>query len=138
MEWGSVGSATKEVLDSKRHSEYIDKYIKVLSEKDIKSAAPVDGDEFSELDVEALEKVWTSYGGMTPAQLSRYCHLFPEWVRHEEKIKKMKGSYPEDFDDFFEDPDVQLSVNIFDQNEEILEVSKEAFEEDKKLGSVFS
>jgi len=135
MEYGSIGTTTKEILDNKVRSEYIDRYIKVLSARDIRSEAPVDLDEFSEIDIKVLEKVWDVYGGMTAGQLSNYCHKFPEWMRHKEKIEKMKGSYKEDTDDFFDDPKISLAVDIFDQDEDTLELSKEALEEDSRLRS---
>lgn len=138
MKWGSIGSTSKDILDGKRHSPYIDRYIQVISNRSIKSKAPVDSNEFSEIDVTALEKVWAEYGKMTAAKLSDYCHKFPEYLRHKDKIDQMGGSYEEDVDDFFSNPNTKLTVNIFDQDEETLELNKEALEEDAEISAIFS
>lgn len=137
MKLGSVGSTTKDILDSKKRDEYIEKYIKVLSNINIRSSAPIDFNEFSETDLSALRTVWSVYGDMDPNELSEYSHKFPEWLRYEKRIQETGGSYPEKIEDFFANPPVRPHKYIFNEDPETLHTSKDVLKQQSKLRSIF-
>jgi len=81
---------------------------------------------FSESDLEVMNEVWDTYGGMTKYVLKDYSHLFPEWKRFEDQLndENQPNRFRMKLDDFFIDPDAEANFNI---DEEKRNVSKEYF-----------
>lgn len=137
MEHGPVGTVTLDILNKNETNQYIDEYIDIKSKKDIASKKVPDFEEFSETDMIALQIVHSVFGKMTAGQLRDFTHKFPEWKRFEKRISENGGRYKMHLDDFFEEPETRLIRTIFTEDESVLKLNKQVFEEDKKLSAVF-
>jgi uncharacterized phage-associated protein len=137
MRFGSIGTSTKDILDNDEDRPYIDEYIEVLSDRNIKSKKAIKFDEFSETDLSTLKMVWAVYGTWTSAELSTYSHKFPEWLKHKDQIERSGSSYKEDVQDFFKNPAIRPHKYIFNEDEETLATSRLWLDEDAKFKSVF-
>jgi len=138
MEHGPVGTVTKDILDAIKKNEYIDKFIKVVSDREIESIEAIDFEEFSETDLSTLRMVQAVYGKIETYSLREYTHKFPEWVRFEKIISSNGGSHKMHIEDFFKNPSKRIVRSIFTQDESVLNDNKEIFQEDLSLRSVFS
>jgi uncharacterized phage-associated protein len=138
MEYGSIGTTTKDILDKKKINGYIDEFIEVLSKTNIRSKEITKFDEFSETDLSTLKMVWSVYGTWSSAELSLYSHKFPEWLRYKKQIEKNHSSYKESLEDFFDNPKTRPHRYIYNEDEETLETSKEWLEKNSKLQAVFT
>lgn len=104
MAYGPVASTTKnifEFLSIPKHLEgYAASYLKPSREDDIhiRSIKDVDWDVFSQTDIEALKAAWEIK--KNNRDLVSYSHEFPEWKRHQERLKSFP-SCPMPLEDFF-------------------------------------
>lgn len=110
MNYGPVASGVKEMaeLDSlsglERH--YAERFLaKGARAFDVVSRAPCDESVFSVSDREALEFAWARFGRLNLHALIKLTHLYPEWKRHEVRLKS-ESRIPMSYDDFFSDPPV--------------------------------
>lgn len=90
MEYGPVGSATKDVLTfdkdfGSNELEYASTFLKKVGEHEIDVLAPCNPeslDLLSETDVEALRIVVEKYGHLSTHDLILHTHRYPEWARY--------------------------------------------------------
>ena len=87
--------------------------------------------EFSEADIEVMDKVWETYKKMSTSDLVTMSHKFPEWKAYEPEIKKgEKKSYLIDTDLFF-DAKYHDDLSFFDEKPEVLTLACQTFNEYK-------
>ncbi|MDX2359346.1 MAG: Panacea domain-containing protein [Crocinitomicaceae bacterium] len=93
----------------------------------------VESKYFSESEVEAMDEVWSRFGGKDGFELEKLSHYYPEWQKFEDDIndESKPSSYPMDIEDFFEMPSREFSAgseHAFFANEDI-ELAKEIYQE---------
>jgi uncharacterized phage-associated protein len=92
MKQGPVASMTKDLADKnpwldETEREYADTFLATSADKlFVISIAPVDGQEFSESDEEALDFAWASFGMLSEWDLVDLTHAFPEWDKHRDSL----------------------------------------------------
>ena len=106
---------------------YRDHFIEPLGRYSIKSAFKPELNVFSQSDIEAMEKVYDIFGSYDKFQLSELSHKFPEWKRFEKHFKSKTNRKTIDYSDFFND--TPESSEFFKESNELLNLSKEVFEE---------
>ena len=132
MPYGIVPSDAKCLLEKaktklKDPKGYIDKFL-ILSDHQYKAIAEPDLKEFSESDLDALNKVLAEYNGYDAIRLSSISHKFPEWLFYKDMLKNRdsKNSYKIDLDHFFEDaPNDERK--LFNDSHELLELTQELY-----------
>lgn len=94
MEYGPVGSMVKDVLELHGLSGSENKYAASLIEnidkvsfKKRKNTPKIDFEQLSETDKEALDFVVKKFGNMGSWELKDYTHKYPEWKKHERRLK---------------------------------------------------
>ncbi len=139
MEYGPVASNIKDLMGfsllGKEEESYLSKYLKMKNPTTLISVKKTDEDVFSQTDIEAFNIVYEEYGEYKPIYLSRISHKFPEWQKHEEKLKS-KISLREKmfYEDFFENPSSEISEkNIFLESKEKINYAKAIFKENKDM-----
>ena len=109
MEYGSVGSKTKDIAENttfldKIESEYSTRYIKNPDQYDIQSINEVDMDVFSDSDTEALDFAINNLGKFNQYELAKISHAYPEWKKFEKELESGRGSaFSMNYEDFFKD-----------------------------------
>ena len=109
MEYGSVGSKTKDIAENttfldKIESEYSKRYIKNQGQYDIQSINEVDMDVFSDSDTEALDFAINNLGKFNQYELAKISHAYPEWKKFEKELESGRGSaFSMNYEDFFKD-----------------------------------
>ena len=133
MPRGLVPSDAKCLLESeptKLHNEpgYRDKYLALGPGHFYKAILDPDLDEFSESDIEALDKVLATFGSMSANELSNFSHEFPEWKSYQDLLedKEKKNSYRVDIDHFFEPCEADTS-GLFAQSEELVNLTRDLY-----------
>ena len=128
MQYGPVASATKQVIEfisiPDQYSEYAAAYLKPKNDLRIYSQKDVERDVFSETDIEALEVAWKITE--TVKNLVKYSHEFPEWKKHEEKLKIFSRSWMALEDFFLQAPEKSEYCNA---DEARVQSNKEFFTE---------
>lgn len=126
MPYGLVPSDAKNLLEGQNtllsnDSEYMGQYIKELPNKKYMALVAPDCNEFSDSDIEALDKVIDVYGAMTPKELSDFSHQSHEWKEYSNLLsdKNKKNSYKVDIDLFF----APSTDALFEQSEELLSLT---------------
>ncbi len=132
LPFGVVPSNAKNVLDgshilSNKDKSVFDNYLKIEDANHYSSLQKPDADVFSESDIEALNKVWDSFGQFDQFQLSELSHQFPEWKRYEERLKDANSpnSFKVRMDDFF--VNVKEGSGLFMDDDKLLELTKSVF-----------
>lgn len=133
---GMVPTDAKHLLDGEvtvmhTPSGYFDRWIKKNNGHTYSLIEAPDMEEFSESDIEVLQKVVDSYGDMSAKELSELSHKYPEWKKYEDMLsdKSAKNSFPIDMDLMFEDSAEDCSSPLFDQPAEVLAETKEIYHE---------
>lgn len=136
MKFGPVPSHTKNIID--KNEDYTSDeeliYRDIYIEKDpnckhsfISKNKP-ELSVFSKTDIEAILKVYDEFGEKNQFDLSTLSHHFPEWKKSEGKILDGICSRADmNYNDFFDNTDI--NIELFDQSEKLLNVSKELFTE---------
>lgn len=83
---------------------YARKFVRKDGDYEFSSIAEMDSGVISASDREALEFAWRNFGRFGKYTLRTITHHYPEWKRHESKLKTAKR-VPMDFADFFKEPD---------------------------------
>lgn len=140
MEYGPVGSSVKDLAGFNVEGDektYLEEYLEKKGNHKIESKKETDLDVFSDSEIEALNTAYAEYGNMNSFDLAELSHDFPEWKKHEEKIKnKLSTRELMDYADFFKNPTEQKNFkNIFTEPEIILNQAKETFAENNKVAS---
>jgi uncharacterized phage-associated protein len=138
MKLGPVGSTTMDIVDqttflNDTEREYSEDFIKPTKGNNYKSLAKPDTKVFSESDIEALGFALTAFNNMSGLELADLSHRYPEWSKHENildsgKERKVHMGYM----DFFENPK-DFKADVFSQDKESLEVSKDIFQETEDI-----
>lgn len=127
MKHGPVASSSRDILEGNSRS-FTDDVIGYASgfilpvNKEYRSVADVDEKVFSRTDIDCLKRVYESFGNMDKYDIRDFTHLFPEWSDPQSKGLK---AIPMNYEDFFKN--TSQYIELFDQDEELLELSKEAF-----------
>lgn len=105
---------------------YREKYIQLGKAHTYQAICEPNLDEFSESDINALNKVLEAYGSMKATELSEFSHQFPEWTYYQDMLedKDTKNSYRVNIDHFFEPCDADKS-GLFNQSEELLSLTRD-------------
>ena len=132
---GMVPTDAKHLLDGDltvldTSTEYFEAWIKKIGDHCYMTVKEPDLTEFSQSDIDVLERVISLYGNKTARELSELSHKYPEWKRYEDMLsdKKEKNSFPIDMDLMFENSDEDTSL-LFNQSPEVLAVTKEIYHE---------
>lgn len=132
---GLVPTDAKHILDGVKTrmetpADYFDRWIEKRDLHKYTAIAPPDMDEFSESDIEVLEKVLTLYGGYSRHELSKLSHKYPEWRQYEDMLKDehRANAFPINIDLMFENSEEDNS-ELFNQSDEVLAITKELYHE---------
>ena len=135
MPLGVVPTDAKHLLDREttvleNPNGYFDEWIERIGEYKYKAINYPDLSEFSESDIDVLERVINLYGELSRNELSELSHKYPEWKQYEDMLhdKKTKNSFPINMDLMFENSTVDES-ELFDQSPEVLDRTKEIYHE---------
>ncbi len=135
MKKGTLGSQARDiVLGNPRlpHNayEYSENKITRGRNKFIIGASYEGRESLSETDLECVDKVFPSVGGMDEFQLADLTHKLPEWKRHAFALEKgEKRVVKVNHSDLFEPTDDPVLSGIYSQTDEELAMSREVFEE---------
>jgi uncharacterized phage-associated protein len=123
LQWGPLPSGTKDLVDSHYHQEYTQHYLNRVSEKEYRSQGAVEYRVLSAADQEALEFAWENFGNLSPSQLSKLSHEYPEWVEFADILEdEEKGRKEMDITQFIEDPisNVEPCYQLNEKEKELL------------------
>lgn len=132
MKHGPVPSNAKNFAEESGYAEplekkYGSKYIEKVNKNFYKSVKDVDEKVFSTSDIEIMTQIYKEFGIYDQYELVDISHNYPEWTRFEDALnKKIAARFPINVQDFFKNPESNDN-SIFNQAEELLEVSKEDF-----------
>lgn len=135
MEYGPVASLAKDITGAsnrlnQEQIDYKNLFIEVLNKNTYQSIEEVDLGKFSETDIEVLEEVYQLSKDKGNFDLVNITHLYPEWLKHENEIKKNpKSSISIDMSDFFENPVDDPLLIFSSQSEGEINSSKAYFQE---------
>jgi uncharacterized phage-associated protein len=135
MPLGPVGSSVKDIAEfsaflAEEEKDYAGKYIAVKKQDNIVvSVNDIDTDVFSKTDIEALDFVHKEFGELKPSKLVDITHEYPEWEKFKNVLEsKTTTREPMTYVDFFENPK-NLKTDKFAVSEDVLEASKDIFED---------
>jgi uncharacterized phage-associated protein len=138
LPYGPVPSTTRDIVEennislSEEELQYSKDFIENESKYKYKSIKDCDLKVFSKTEVEAFDKIFSTYGGLSQFKLSDISHLFPEWKRFESRLKqRISSRYPMSYMDFFSN--VNDGFDLFQDPEDMLEISKELFKMKKEF-----
>lgn len=146
LEWGPVPSQTlniinrREDLVKEREIQYRDQNITFVNGNVglIGSIAEPNKGVFSKTDLDVMDLVFEHFKDATVTGVINFSHQYPEWKKHEAKIKdaRQADAYPIDNEDFFMSSGVE--EDIFAVEREDLELMKEWFLETEAIYSSFA
>ncbi len=132
MDYGPVGSATKDVLsfddtEFSSEAEYAEKMIKKVGRYNfqaVSECSPEELDHLSETDIEAIQHVLERFGNLSKRQLIDYTHRYPEWAQYEplfkeKQIKRIKIATEEVLSTLPDDP-LEMPAEHIDESRRIL------------------
>lgn len=132
---GMVPTDAKHLLDGdttemETPEGYLDNWIRRSGQYSFKVVNTPDLSEFSQSDIDVLERVVAVYGEKSAKELSELSHKYPEWKYYQDMLsdKKAKNSFPINMDLMFENCEEDDSA-LFDQSAEVLAETKEIFHE---------
>ncbi len=112
MKFGPVNSGVKDIAEfsdfaSEEEKKYASTFIKKEGSHYFKSVLEINRKIFSESDIEALEFAWENFGEYDQFKLADLTHNYPEWKKHEEKLKphSRHTRIRMDYEDFLSDPE---------------------------------
>ncbi|WP_010419237.1 Panacea domain-containing protein [Anaerophaga thermohalophila] len=132
MPYGPVPSNTKDMAEesdflSEEEREYRNSFLNIIDQYNYSSAAEPDFKPFSKTDLEAINKVYDEFGDLDQFKLADLSHLYPEWKKYQNAIEQKQGTrFQMKYEDFFADPD-EKNTNVFDQTDELREITKEMY-----------
>ncbi len=118
MKLGPVASGVKDIADMSiflgdEESEYAKKYLNVTDDNLIKSVNDNYDKVFSKSDIESLHFAWEKFGKLSVYSLVEMTHKYPDWKKHELKLKA-NSRVRMNCEDFFEDPQNEDPQNGLD------------------------
>lgn len=142
MKMWPVASAIKNICDQNeqflptKSKPYINEYLQKFMYK-IRSKNDVDYKLFSDSNIEVLELVYNKFWDNDSFNLVNFTHHYPEWTKFKHKLDSWEIIQAQmDYLDFFENTPVQ--DQIFDIDEEHLDISKDIFKENYNFYRLFS
>jgi uncharacterized phage-associated protein len=138
---GPIPSTTKDLADNSdfladTEKELREQFIENVSRFTIKAKAETQKSVFSQSDLEVMNLVYDHFGSLNEFQLSDLSHQYPEWKKFENGLNIGHSSrFEMSYQDFFETNQEQ-NHQIFEQDEEILELNKEVFLENQMIGNL--
>lgn len=139
MRFGPVPSNAKDLAENTpfiddEERDYRDTFIKSGNDGYFFSSnAPIESNVFSETDIKALQAVYDAFGMYSEFQLSELSHNYPEWKKFEQSLSSIDISrFEMSYLDFFNNPVID-NKDIFLQDEEYLEESKELYQENNTV-----
>lgn len=143
LKFGAIPSNTKDLAEgyflTQEENELRNEYVKCgdfLDKFTYTTEKNTDTTVFSQTDLEALELVYANFGHFSPFELSEISHYYPEWKKFENEL--ILGTYSRfemNYELFFENP-IHENHAIFEQENIILELSKEIFLENKIISNL--
>jgi len=132
MPLGPVASSTKDIAERSEflddaEVQYADEYLRIGLPHKIVSKKPMDLEVFSDSDVEALNFAWNKFGHLSPRDLVKLTHEYPEWSRNKQALF-LSPRIEMRIEDFLNDPIVDVD-KCFELTEEDREDLREQFEE---------
>lgn len=108
MKLGPVASGVKDIAEMStflddEELKYAENFLKLNGKFGIESTQDNFDNVFSESDIEALVFAWEKFGAKTKYELAEITHGYPEWKKHELKLKEHSRVRMR-CEDFFEDP----------------------------------
>lgn len=108
MTYGPVASGTKDIAEmssflGEKELKYAETYLTVPDRNDVESVQSDLGNVFSKSDMKALDFAWEVFGHLDQFQLYRITHEYPDWRKHEHKLKE-RSRIRMNYEDFFNDP----------------------------------
>lgn len=139
MPLGPVGSSVKDIaefsnfLDESERS-YAGTFLATgATPNTVVSITDVDKSVFSESEVEALNFAYNEFGKLPASKLVDLTHRYPEWNKFKSALQSKETTRePMSYSDFFENPS-NGGEDKFALDSDVLEASKELFEEDYKI-----
>lgn len=135
MPRGVVPTDAKHLLDGESTiletpDNYFSQWIEKVDPHKFKAVNAPDVTEFSESDIEILDRVINIYGDYSRHDLSDLSHKYPEWKKYKDMLldKTEKNSFPINMDLMFENSDDDTS-DLFNQPSEVLDTTKEIYHE---------
>lgn len=138
---GPVPSTIKDLADNSdfladTEKELREKYIENISRFEIKAKDKTQISVFSESDIAVMNLIYANFGTLNEFQLSDLSHQYPEWKKFENGLNIGHSSrFEMNYQDFFEN-NQEENHQIFEQDEEILELNKEIFLENQIIGNL--
>ncbi|WP_027001479.1 Panacea domain-containing protein [Hugenholtzia roseola] len=134
MPYGPVASSTRDLLEhndrllSQVELEYTCLFLGKFEKYEYSHINSPDLSVFSKTDIECLCLIYDAFGNFDAFTLSELSHQFPEWRAYEALLEQGNCSRFEiDFALFFEKIPPQLSIEIFNESEDFLEISKSLY-----------
>lgn len=138
---GPVPSASRDILQKSSFfkddiaQDYAEQYIKIVNQYTYASIQDIDYKVFSKSEIEILNKIYDNFGNKNQYDLSKLSHEFPEWKKFKLAFdRKLSSRFPIKPEDFFKDY-VEKS-NLFVNEKEYTELSKDIYEEDLALNDI--
>lgn len=135
MPKGVVPTDAKHLLDGEATvletpDNYFGQWIEKAEPYKFRAIQSPDLTEFSESDIEILNRVIDTYGNLSGRKLSELSHKYPEWEKYKDMLrnKNEKNSFPINMDLMFENSEEDTS-DLFNQSPEVLETTKEIYHE---------
>lgn len=135
MPKGVVPTDAKHLLDGEATvletpDNYFGQWIEKVKPYKFRAIQSPDLKEFSESDIQVLNRVIDTYGNFSGRELSDLSHKYPEWEKYKDMLldKNEKNSFPINMDLMFENCDEDTS-DLFKQSPEVLETTKEIYHE---------
>lgn len=132
-----LGPVSSSILDIAQEpsDDYSRKFIKRVDNYFIESLSNVDITLFSKTDTDVLNTIYEEFGKMREFNLSDFSHLFPEWKRFENDLKKCNTSFSIVMEDFFEDDPTSKIHEVFNQENDLILATKNIYQEHKYISN---
>ena len=134
MPKGVVPTDAKHLLDGEstileNEDNYFNQWIEKIHPHKFMAIQTPDLTEFSQSDIETLDRVIDVYGRLSGKELSELSHKYPEWEQYKNMLmdKNEKNSFPINIDLMFENSEDESE--LFNQSPEVLEITKELYHE---------
>jgi uncharacterized phage-associated protein len=139
MENGPVASATRDIMGSNPYLDeqvvdYANSYITGKGYHLISKKIP-DTNVFSESDLEAIGFAWNKFGHYDKFKLKDITHKYPEYISRKKELEH-NSSAKMDFDEFFDDPKVNVD-KCFELSDKDKKVRREYLKEIIYLESIW-
>ncbi len=132
LPYGPVPSDAKNLVDGNKTKKgnpegVFEEYIEVLPDHKIRAKRPTDMDEFSDSDIDAMNKILSYFKDWSAVELSNYSHTFPEWKTYEKLLNdnSKKNGYRINKDLFFLNMEEESGFFVDDQQK--MDAAKEYF-----------